>query len=57
MKSRHGRERWFLHKRGGAPLVESQQGMSFLQKRFIMLAADEYGHDKSDLPSEARKYL
>lgn len=57
VESRLGKRRWFLHKRGGTPIVETQQDMSFLQKRFLELAYDEYGQTKSNLPPEARKHL
>lgn len=52
-----GRERWFLHDRGGAPLVQSQQNLSFLQKQFLIQAQNHYGQDKSDLPPEVRRQM
>lgn len=57
VKSERGRRRWFLHDRGGAPIVDTQRGMSYLQQKFIIVAQNEYGQDKSDLPSDAKKHL
>jgi hypothetical protein len=54
-----GRRRWFHHKRGGldALNVDQYDDASFLQKRFIEVAADVYGYDESDMPRDARKHL
>jgi len=55
VKSRPGRKRYFLHNRGGVSLVSDQTEMSFLQQQFIIMAENEYGMDKSDLPASARR--
>jgi len=57
VSSRHGRKRWILHERGNTPIVDTQQGMSYLQKQFLLLAYDEYGQDKSDVPASAQRHL
>ena len=57
VNSQLGRRRWFLHDRGNAPLVQSQSETSFLQQRFLVLAHNEYGQTKDDLPAKARRHL
>jgi hypothetical protein len=52
-----GKRRWFLHKRGNAPLVTSQHEMSYLQQQFLVLAHNEYGPDRSQLPRQAQQQL
>jgi len=50
VKSKQGRRRFFLHERASTgPLYDDR--LSFLQQRFLQIAYDEYGQDKSDIPS------
>jgi len=54
VKSPIGRRRWFVHNRGEAGPLRHQENLSFLQQRFLVLAAEEYGPDRSDMPSQAQ---
>jgi hypothetical protein len=59
-KSNRGAQIWNLHKHLGVPLVEQQSELTPLQRRFLLLAADEHEEEapsKSDVPSEARKHM
>lgn len=57
VQSHIGRKRWFLHKRGGVSLVSDQSDASFLQQQFLVLAFNEYGQTKDNLPRSAKRHL
>jgi len=57
VQSRVGRRRWFLHDNANVPIAHQQENLSFIQQRFLLLAHEQYGTSKDDLPPEARKHL
>lgn len=46
-----------MHENARTGPLQQADELSFLQERFLMLAYDEYGQDRSDLPPEARHHV